>query len=211
MRLQRSTSRTVEEALPLQQSLAIIKRDLQGLVAPGGVLAGPLQPSTAATGNAANMVPQDASSGGASQQGITVLYTCTGVIDDNSPFADIQKVAYYLKKPDYGNTPGRDLVRLVSRNLLATVQEQAIEQWLMGGIENFQFSFFDGVNWRDTWDSTLQDQTTGQTNNLPRAIKVQIDLAAKYGEPRQAPVQLLVPVVVQVRTNQTQSSGGQQQ
>src|SRR5437763_10545402 len=36
MRLQRSSSRSVEESLPIQQALAIIKRDLQGLVAPGG-------------------------------------------------------------------------------------------------------------------------------------------------------------------------------
>src|SRR5438876_1230732 len=55
MRLQRSAARTVEEALPIQQALVILKKDLQGIVAPGGVLAGPLQPSIAATGNAAQM------------------------------------------------------------------------------------------------------------------------------------------------------------
>src|ERR1051325_11630883 len=58
MRLQRSGSRMVEESVPIQQAVSVIKRDIQGIVAPGGTLAGPLQPSTAATGNAANMVPQ---------------------------------------------------------------------------------------------------------------------------------------------------------
>lgn len=212
MRLQRSATRTVEEALPIQQTLAILKRDLQGIVAPGGPLTGPLQPSTAATGTAANMVPQGASGGGMGQQGSTVFYTCTGAIDDSTVFGDVQKVAYYLKNPDYKNTPGKDLVRLVSRNLLASVQEQAVEQWLMGGVDHFQLAFFDGANWADTWDSTTPDKTTGATNNLPRAIKVQIDLAVNYGEPRPAPVQLLVPIVVQVQTNQTQSTtGGQTQ
>src|SRR3989442_1769371 len=43
MRLQRRASGTIEESLPLQQTVTILKRDLQGLVAPGGVLAGPLQ------------------------------------------------------------------------------------------------------------------------------------------------------------------------
>src|SRR5258708_29807092 len=209
MRLQRSATRNVEESLPIQQALTLIKRDLQGIVAPGGTLAGPLQPSTAATGNAANMVPQGSAASGMGQQGSTVFYTCTGAIDDTTPFGDVQRVAYYLKNPDYRNMPGKDLVRLVSRNLLATMQEQATEQWLMGGVERLQFAFFDGANWQDTWDSTTPDPTTSQTNNLPKAIKVQIDLAAGYGEARKAPVQLLVPVIVQARTNQTQSAGGQ--
>jgi hypothetical protein len=81
----------------------------------------------------------------------------------------------------------------------------------MGGVEHFQFAFFDGANWRDTWDSTVQDPTTGRTNNMPQAIKVQLDLAVNSGEPRRAPVQLLVPIVVQALTNQIQSAGGQTQ
>jgi len=208
MRLQRTATRAVEESLPVQEALTIIKRDLQGIVAPGATLAGPLQPSTAATGNAANMVPAGGANMG--QQGSTIFYTCTGILDDSLPFSDIQRVAYYLKPPDYRNVPGKDLVRLVSRNLLATMQEQATEQWLMGGVERFQFSFFDGANWQDTWDSTTPDPTTSQTNNLPKAIKLQIDLAVNYGEPRKAPVQLFVPVVVQARTNQTQTTTGGQ-
>ena len=80
----------------------------------------------------------------------------------------------------------------------------------MGGIDNFQLSFFDGANWQETWDSTTPDPVTGQTNNLPRAIKVQIDLAVNFGETRPAPVQLIVPIVVQPRTNQTQTATSQQ-
>src|SRR4051812_18239005 len=52
MRLQRTATRSVEAAFPLQQTLAILKRDLQGIVAPGGMLAGALQPSSASTANA---------------------------------------------------------------------------------------------------------------------------------------------------------------
>jgi type II secretion system protein J len=212
IRLQRTSARSMEAAVPLQQTLAILKRDLEGIVSPGGALAGPLQPSSAST-NSTDMLPQGGgSSAGMGQQGSTIFYTCTGTIDDTSTFGDIQKIAYYLKSAASPTSGGKDLVRVVSRNLLATNPEQSPEQWLMSGVEQFQFSFFDGATWRDTWDSTVPDPTTGQTNSMPSAIKVQIDLAPRLGEPRQAPLQLLVPVVVQAPTNQVASnSGGQQQ
>src|SRR5207248_1409247 len=113
MRLQRASARTVEEAVPLQQALAILKRDLQGIVAPGGTMAGPLQPSSASIASA-SMLPQGGAAGnGMGQQGSTIFYTCTGALDETSPFGDIQKVAYYLKAPETRTSPGKDLVRVV--------------------------------------------------------------------------------------------------
>jgi len=193
MRLRSKTARTIEEALPIQQTVAILKRDLQGIVAPGGILTGPLQSGTATGG----MLPQ----------GATTLYTCTGALDATLPWGDVQKIAYYLKNPDDSlHAAGQDLVRAVNRNLLAPIQQEWVEQWLMSGVERLQLAFYDGNSWRDSWDSTTPNLTTGQTNNLPTAIKVQIDLAASYGEPRtRAPVQLVVPLVAQARTNRTQT------
>src|SRR5258708_7475458 len=40
MRLQTKSARSVEESLPVQQAVAILKRDFKGIVAPGGVLGG---------------------------------------------------------------------------------------------------------------------------------------------------------------------------
>ena len=190
MRLQSKASRSVEESLPIQQAVSILKRDLQGIVAPGGALGGSLQ-SGASASPSSTAIPS----------GATTIYTSTGAIDQTSPWAEVQKVVYYLKNPASRTVPGKDLVRAVSRNLLPTTREELIEQWLMGGIERLQFSFFDGAAWRDSWDSTTPDPATGQTNTLPSAIKIQLDLAASYGEPRKAPVQLLVPVIVQGSTN----------
>jgi len=198
MRLQARGSQSVEDALPLQQAVSILKRDLQGIVVPGGVLGGSLQNGTSSSTPASTLFPA----------GSTVFYTCSGVIDTTSPWADAQKVVYYLKQPASRSAAGRDLMRAVSRNPLPVAQDEFVEQWLMGGVERMQFGFYDGAMWRDSWDSTTQDATTGQTNNLPRAIKVQLDLAAGYGDPQKAPVQIIVPVVVQARTNATQSAGG---
>jgi hypothetical protein len=158
-------------------------------------LTGPLQSGTATGG----MLPQ----------GATTFYTCTGALDAMLPWGDVQKVAYYLKNPDDPlHAAGQDLVRAVSRNLLAPTQGEWVEQWLMSGVERLQLAFYDGNSWRDSWDSTTPNLTTGQTNSLPTAIKVQIDLAANYGEPRaKAPVQLVVPLMAQARTNRTQTLG----
>jgi len=83
LRLRRKAAEAIEQSLPVQQAVAIIKRDLQGLVAPGGTLTGPLQSGVAIT----------SSSGGSSsmdQQGGTVIYTATGIIDETSPWANVQ-------------------------------------------------------------------------------------------------------------------------
>ena len=199
MRLRNATSRAIEEKLPLQQVLEMLKRDLQSLVSPGEVLAGPLQNGTA--GSTGSVLPP----------GAAIFYTCNSMLDETLPWGDVQKVAYYLKNPERANSPGRDLVRAVSHNLLPAVQEQYSEQWLMDGVERLQFAYYDGTAWRDAWDSTAPDLATGKTNNLPRAIKVEIDFAVDRGDPRiKAPAQIVVPVIVQPRTNQNQAATSQQ-
>src|SRR5437773_2006618 len=47
MRLRTKTSRMVEASLPIQQTVAILKRDLQGIVVPGGMLSGSLKSDSA--------------------------------------------------------------------------------------------------------------------------------------------------------------------
>jgi prepilin-type N-terminal cleavage/methylation domain-containing protein len=131
MRLQNKAARTVEEALPIQQAAAVLKRDFQGIVAPGGVLGGFLQSPTTSAVTGGSPIPPTA----------TTLYTATGVLDNTSPWADVQKVVYYLKNPDRQNTAGRDLMRAVSRNLLPTTQDVLEESWLMGGVDRLQLSF----------------------------------------------------------------------
>ena len=72
----------------------------------------------------------------------------------------------------------------------------------MSGVESIEFQYYDGNAWKDTWDSTETDTTTGLTNNLPRAIKMDLQLYNQNpssGVP--APVELIVPILVLARTN----------
>ncbi|PYM11438.1 MAG: hypothetical protein DME18_14000 [Verrucomicrobia bacterium] len=198
LRLRNRASESLEQALPMQQGLAILKRDLENIVMPGGPLSGVFQ-TTAIT----NLV------GGQSSPD---FYTSTGLIDQTSPWAQIQRVSYVLVDPTNRAAAGRELIRAVERNLLAaTMQDEPAEQWLMSGVQGMTFYYYDGTQWRDSWDSTTTDPTTGLTNNLPKAIRVLIQLAApETGRALSAPapVELVVPVVVQARTNRTQQAGG---
>ena len=183
----------------MQQALAIIKRDLANIVVPGGPLSGVLQ-----TTLIADLLPGRASPD---------FYTSTGLIDETSPWAEVQKVCYLLAD-SRDRTVGQDLIRAVTRNLLpAMVADQPVQQWLMSGVQALKFFYYDGTQWRDSWDSTVASLITGLTNDVPRAIKVQIQLASREsGRPRSlsAPVEIVVPIVVQGRSNQTaQASGGQ--
>lgn len=192
LRLRNRAARSIEESLPAQQVATIIKHDLQGIVAPGGTLSGSLKSGVATSGM--------------DQQGGTEIYTATGIIDETSPWANVQKVSYALRQPTMQTSPGgKDLVRLVTRNLLPTAQEEVEEQWLMSDVQQLQFYFYDGTQWRTSWDSTAE------TSVLPRAIKLQIDFVSNSADSRaKAPIELVVPVTIYVNTNQTQNAGGQQ-
>jgi type II secretion system protein J len=193
-KLRNKTSEAIERSLPLQQAIAIIKRDLANLVPPGGTLSGALQ-STPTTASGSGMA------GSLGRQNGPQFYTAVGLEDDNAPWAEVERVSYHLAAAT-NNTPGLDLYRSVTRNLLPLTQDETADQFLLSGVESIAFQYYDGNAWKDTWDSTQADTTTGLTNNLPRAIKLELAL---YNENRSlgtpAPVQLIVPVMVLARTN----------
>ena len=212
LRLRNKTALAVEKALPIQQATTIIKHDLAGIVPPGGLLAGALRSGTGTSSTpSAGSLTTLGSLGSMNQEGSTEFFTTSGAMDQFSPWAEVQKVNYYLRDPtNRAFATGRDLVREVTRNLLATTEDLPSQQVLMGGVEYLEFYFYDGSEWRDSWDSSTEE--TG----LPKAVKVLIQLAGDESERQsrsllnQRPaIELVVPVVVQGRTNQTQTAGGQ--
>lgn len=196
IRLRQKTADSAAKAMPVELALATLRRDLSGIVMPGGIYAGILD--SAATIQGIN------------QQNVgTEIYTTSGVFRDRSPWADIQKVAYVLRDATNRTaSTGRDLVRVVKRNLGPVSEEQADEQRLMTGVGRLDLSFYDGTTWRTSWNST-NDATT-----LPKAIKVEIAMAPEPFAPgvRQGPaqavrsIQMIVPVMVASVTNSTGST-----
>jgi type II secretion system protein J len=166
------TLAAVDEGLPVQQALSYLRRDLQGAMSPStnGVMSGNFRV-------------------GADPSTAIELYTTTGALLVNAPWGDVQKVTYGVKD--------KQLVRGVTRNLLAAVTPVADDQAMMDGVDSVQFDCYDGTQWRSTWDTTLAD------TDLPLAVRVRIQMASD--SPNRQPIELIVPVNARSSTNQVQN------
>jgi type II secretion system protein J len=210
VRLRNKTTSDLEAAMPLQLTLAIMKRDLANLVMPGGTLFGALQTTPTATNAQGQLQSATAPSLISTRTQVSpYFYTASASLEDEVPWGEVQKVCYFLEQPT-NNAPGRDLVRIATRNLLPPLQDQPEEpQRLMSGVESVVTSFYDGTQWRPDWDSTTE------TNVVPQAIKIELELVQEQpGQVIQPPIQLVVPVLLQAGTNAaaqiSQASGGGQ-
>lgn len=195
LKLRNKMAGTFDIAVPLQHTVKVLKRDLGGIMYPAGPLSGQFQ-SSPTTNSSLDTLGQRVSPD---------IYTASAVVDETSQFSEVQKVAYFLGTPT-NQSNGKDLIRSISRNLLPVTTDQPDSQVLMSGVDSMAFLFFNGTDWVNTWDSLT-------TSNLPTAIKVQIALAqADVSQPPLAPIEIVVPVLVQSRTNQTDQTttgGGQ--
>ena len=171
IRLHKNTLAAMDEATPVENTFVTIRRDLVNIVAPSRTNYA-LQSTMVSQPQFGQITPD--------------IYTATGQIDGLNPWGDVQKVAYGLVASADGTS--RDLVRLVSHNLLATTTETPEQQWLLGNVRNIAFHYFDGTQWAETWDTTTQ-------SNLPAAIKVDLDVNNNL-------MHMVVALDTQARTNQ---------
>jgi len=182
LRLRSRTVKLVEEVIPLNHLATILKRDLRG-VQTLGVLAGPLQ------GEATGL--------GLKQSGRLEMSTSSGIVEDQNNWGDLQKVAYYLKPPEFSRTTRNlEMVRAVTRNLLASGSQDLEETPLVSNLETMQITFYNGSDWVNTWYSTNQEPA------LPQAIKMSLFFTATdSGQPAREPLEFLVPILTQAPTN----------
>jgi type II secretion system protein J len=196
IRLRNITTEAVESKLPLQQALSIIKRDLANVVLPGENLFGQLQTtatSGALSGQETSLLPLASSVPG---QSSPAFYTASGILNDAAPWGEVARVQFFLADST-NDTPGKDLFRSVTRNLLPTLQDEPENQFLLSGLESLFFFFFDGTQWREYWDSTAEP------GKLPLAIKVELLLSHEQtGHAQRKPLELIVPLMAQAATNE---------
>ncbi|MBT3379958.1 MAG: hypothetical protein HN742_03005 [Lentisphaerae bacterium] len=114
--------------------------------------------------------------------------TTTNSPNVNAFGSDVVSVTYGLSQTEDDDATWA-LVRSVSDNLLALEEEDPEETVLLSPISSLTLSYYDGQEWLDTWDSSLQD------GNSPTAVKVRIELVGESeGEAVLAP-ELLVAVL----------------
>jgi prepilin-type N-terminal cleavage/methylation domain-containing protein len=186
LRLRERTIDALETSLPVEQALQTMQRDLANLViSTNGIFFGPLQ-----TTNPTNALP--------GQVGPD-FYTSSGELDGLVPWGNVEKIDYLLTAPTNGTGgPGQDLVRATTRNLLPVTQQPMPEEkhTILSGVQSLTFLYYDGTQWDPVWDTTQQ-------TNLPLAIKVQIQMAARStgGLAFSPPLELVVPVDTLLNTN----------
>jgi type II secretion system protein J len=190
LHLQERTQAAVDEAVPVDLALATMRRDLQCTVTPkpGGILSGDFKVGTI-------------TSPGINSPVAIEMFTATGALSDRAPWGEVQRVTYELKNPADSSLPGRDLIRSITRNLLTLATPDVEDQWMMSGVQSIQFLCFDGAQWLDAWDTTGM---TSANTNLPVAVRVVIQMSGNNnGNVRPQPIQMLVPIDSQSRTNMT--------
>jgi hypothetical protein len=133
------------------------------------------------------------------QNGGLDFFTTTGTLSDDAPWGDVQEVNYQLmESTNRASAYGRDLVRSVTRNLLAASTPMPQVQRLATDIQTLDFLYYDGSQWRNTWDTTAGDTA------LPSAVRVRIQLAPPGDTPARAvpPLEMVVLLNSQSVTNQ---------
>jgi len=187
LRLHNATHAKIDDDLVIQRSLGIVRKDLAGIMIPPNPTATTLTLSGQLVSDSVSTNDLDATS-----ERITPdLFTNSGKIDGWTPYAEVQMVSYYLS-PSTDGAPTRNLVRVLTRNLLPAIDATTEDQTLLTGVTGAALSYFDGENWLDTWDSTT-------TSSLPTALKFSLVLASRDPNSSRAdapPIELIVPILV---------------
>lgn len=168
VQMENTTTDMLAAGRPLADLALPLRLDLENAVAPGGLLAGPLLSEKNEEARA--------------RRDRLEIYTTSARISDSSPWGEICKVEYTLEEPETGGRDaGRELIRTVTRNLLASSDSTPTAYLLIDGVESLAFSFFDGETWQDSWDATSADTV------MPEAIRVDITFVAAEAGRRQRP------------------------
>jgi len=191
LHLREATTNVVDAAAPLDQTFTFLRRDLRCCVTPTNgtskVLSGGFRAGSGIV------------STGLGEPVAVEMFTATGALSANAPWADIQRVTYGLKNST--DTSGRrDLYRSVMRNLLATGTPEVEEQLMLPGVESLRVLGYDGAQWQETWDT---GNYSSVNTNLPLAVRVEIQMA---GGNANEPIELVVPIVSVSRTNMVLTS-----
>lgn len=189
LHLREVTTAAVDEATPLDAALTTMRRDLRCVVPFGSnsVMVGDFKAGDVASVGVVDPVNLE-------------IYTATGALsaDSASPWGDVQRVTYGLKTQTTAGGRSKELIRTVTRNLLSQSVPEIEEQTLLNNVQNLQVQCFDGMQWFDQWDTSSTSMTLN--TNLPVAVRVRLQLAASNNQ-NQTPIEILVPIDSQSRTN----------
>jgi type II secretion system protein J len=151
----RSALAVVEPVRKVEIALAFVGEDLRSAVVPKGTLAGPF-------------VGEDAKDDRGHDSDTLEFYCTSNSPEQAEGIGDIKKIDLACEPSDDKRT--QVLVRYVTTNLLAPKTVEPVREVLCRGVFGFNLRYFNGSEWLDTWDSTVEN------NTLPCAIEVTLQL-----------------------------------
>lgn len=136
-------------------AMELVRKDVEAALPPTGILAG-------------EFVGDDLVDD-AGRDADAVFFHANGRAPRDQPAAcDVRKVEFALTVPGDEDIPV--LVRRTIFQLLAPETPEPVEEVLCRGVSTFNLRYFDGSQWLDAWDSTVQG------NVLPVAVEVKIEV-----------------------------------
>jgi len=151
----RSAMAAVEPVRKVELALAMLGEDIRCAVVPKGVLAGPFLATDAKDDR------------GRDSDSLEFYCTATSPEPDVG-IGDIKMVELLCEPSD--DRRSQVLVRYVTTNLLAPQTVEPVREVLCRGVFAFSLRYFDGSDWLDSWDSTVEN------NEVPGAIEVTLQL-----------------------------------
>jgi type II secretion system protein J len=136
-------------------AMEFLRTDIQNAQAANGVLAGNFEGTQTQGGNG--------------QEGDDLIFFSTSDATDHADAnGEIKQIELTVEPTPNGKD--QQLVRRVTRNLLAQNPETPDEEVLCRGVYSFAMQYYTGSEWQPTWDSTQED------NTIPAAVQVTLQL-----------------------------------
>ena len=180
--LRNRMQKRVDQQAALTLAMSIMKRDLENMIVTGGLMAEGIFCGEMGSPD----MPNDQ----------LEFYSTTAVVSDQLPWGDVQKVGYLLGVDPMQTVTtnlGQALMRM-SRNALPLEanEEAPVETLMLDNVRSLQFEFFDGLEWLQTWDSTVNEPA------VPLAVRAMVEVFTDNPNPtgRQTRIwEVLVPIL----------------
>ena len=180
--LRNRMQKRVDQQAALTLAMSVMKRDLENMIVTGGLMAEGIFCGEMGSPD----MPNDQ----------LEFYSTTAVVSDQLPWGDVQKVGYLLGVDPMQTVTtnlGQALMRM-SRNALPLEanEEAPVETLMLDNVRSLQFEFFDGLEWLQTWDSTVNEPA------VPLAVRAMVEVFTDNPNPtgRQTRIwEVLVPIL----------------
>jgi prepilin-type N-terminal cleavage/methylation domain-containing protein len=173
--LREQSSRVAETQTRLRVAETELRKALQNVALPGGLLGGTFVGTKEENGD---------------QRLDSLSLNILSNALDSRCLGDILNIEFVLEEDE--DTGKYRLLKNVTRNLLTLEEEDPEETELLTDIYAMEITYYDGTDWQDSWDSSTVD------NALPEAVLVHISFEAEDSDEAnsQAPLELLVPIII---------------